>query len=174
MFLCFSLNSHIFLSIKNYIKQVENICDRLVEIDGKNKELYEFNTKEYISKLQELDEEITKNICDFGSRNIVIFHNTFNYFARDYGLNVVGTVEREHGRTPSASELATIIDEIKINNVKAIFVEPEYSIKVVDTIAKETGSKVYILNSITSGENNKNEYINIMKENLRVLKEALD
>ena len=168
------VNSHIFVSVKNYIKQVKNICEELVKVDNKNKELYEFNTKEYITKLQELDKEITEEVDSLRYKNIVTFHNTFDYFAKDYGLNVVGTVESEHGKTPSASELAILIENMKNNNVKAIFVEPEYSIKVVDTIAKETKVKIYTLNPITSGKNNKDEYINIMKENLNTLKEALN
>ena len=167
-------NSHVFVSVKNYIKQVQNICDGLVKVDSKNKDKYEFNTKEYIDKLKVLDEEITKKTLGFENKNIVTFHNTFNYFANDYGLNVVGVIENEHGKTPSAYEIATLIETIKKEDVKAIFVEPEYSIKVVDTIARETGVKVYTLNPITYGKNNKDEYINIMKENINVLKEALN
>ena len=162
-----------YQSVKNYIKQVQNICDELVKIDGMNKEKYASNTKAYIAKLQKLEQEISTNMAELNSKNIVTFHNTFDYFAHDYGLKVVGVVENEHGKTPSAGEIATLIENIKDNNVQAIFVEPEYSLKLVDTISKETGAKVYMLNPVTSGENNKDEYINIMRENLNVLKEAL-
>lgn len=166
-------NPHIFVSVKNYIKQVQNICDELVKVDSKNKEKYEENTKAYIAKLEELEQDIANTISTLNSKNIVTFHNTFDYFAKDYGLNVIGVIENEHGKTPIAGEIAVLIESIKHNNVKAIFVEPEYSIKLVDTISKETGAKVYMLNPVTSGENNKDEYINIMRENLNELKEAL-
>lgn len=166
-------NPHVFVSVKNYIKQVQNICDKLAKIDSANKERYESNTKSYIAKLQELEQDIANTIATLDSKNIVTFHNTFDYFASDYGLNVVGAIENEHGKTPSAGEISSLIENIKSNNVKAIFVEPEYSLKLVDTIAKETGAKVYMLNPVTSGENNKDAYINIMRENLNVLKEAL-
>jgi len=167
-------NSHVFVSVKNYIKQVQNICNELIKLDSKNKEVYELNTQSYVERLQELDKEINNQISSLSSKNIVTFHNTFDYFAKDYGLNVVGIIESEHGKTPSASEIATLVENIKTNNVKAIFVEPEYSLKIVDTVAKETGVKVYVLHSMTSGKNNKDEYINIMKENLNTLKEALN
>jgi len=167
-------NSHIFGSVKNYINQVQNICDGLVKIDSKNKEKYEYNTKAYISKLQTLDQEIMVQIAYLKHKNIITSHNTFDYFAKDYGLNVVDVIENEHGKTPSAHEIASLIDTIKREDIKAIFVEPEYSIKIVDTLAKETGTKVYTLSPITSGENNKDEYINIMKQNLIILKEALN
>jgi zinc transport system substrate-binding protein len=66
-----------------------------------------------------------------------------------------------------------LIENIKNNNVKAIFVEPEYNLKIVNAISKETGAKIYTLNPVTFGENSKEEYINIMNKNLKVLKEAL-
>ena len=167
------INTHIFVSIRNYIKQVQNICDRLAELDDVNADEYKQNTAEYILKLKELEQEIENAMATIGNRNIVTFHNTFDYFAKDYGLNVIGTIENEHGKNPSAGEIAELVENINKNNVQAIFVEPEYNVKIVDAIAKETGAKVYTLNPVTSGENKKNEYINIMRENLKVLKEAL-
>lgn len=167
------INPHVFVSVKNHIKQVQNICNELVKIDSENKEKYEENTREYIAKLEKLEKDIAENMAGLNNKNIVTFHNTLEYFAKDYELNVVGVIENEHGKTPSAGEIATLIEIIKNNNVKSIFVEPEYSLKLVDTIAKETGAKVYMLNPVTSGKNNKDEYINIMSQNLRVLKEAL-
>jgi len=166
-------NTHIFVSVRNYIKQVQNICDRLIEMDSKNADKYRQNTEAYIINIQELEQEIENAIANINSRNIVTFHNTFDYFAKDYGLNVIETIENEHGKNPSAGEIAELVENIKKNNVHAIFVEPEYNVKIVDTIAKETGAKVYVLNPVTSGENEKDEYINIMRENLRVLKQAL-
>lgn len=167
-------NAHVFVSIRNYIKQVQNICDRLVQIDAANETKYKQNTFQYITKLKVLEQEIGSFMSKELKRNIVTFHNTFDYFAKDYGLNVIGTIENEHGKTPSAGEIAELIEKIKSSNVQAIFVEPEYSIKIVDTISRETGIKIYTLNPITTGKNEKNEYINIMRENLRVFKEALE
>ncbi len=167
------INTHIFVSVRNYIRQVQNICDRLMKIDSVNMDKYKENTEAYIGKLQELEREIGSVMSSVKNKNIVTFHNTFDYFAKDYGLNVIGTIENEHGKNPSAGEIAELVERIKKNNVHAIFVEPEYNVKIVDAIAKETGAKVYTLNPVTSGENKKDEYINIMKENLRVLKETL-
>ena len=166
-------NAHIFVSVKNYIKQVQNICDKLVKIDSANAEKYIQNTKKYIAKLEELETQIQIVMNKINNKNIVTFHNTFDYFAADYGLNIIGTIENEHGKTPSASEIAQLIEDMKEHNVQAIFVEPEYNIKIVNAISKETGAKIYELNAITYGKNNKDEYINIMKNNLTVLKEAL-
>lgn len=167
------INPHIFVSVKSYIKQVQNICDELCKLDVKNKEIYEQNTREYISNLEELDKEIAMELSELNNKNIVASHNSLDYFAKDYGLNITGVIESEHGKAISAGELAHIIENIKENNVQAIFVEQEYNLKMVETISKETGVSVYMLNPVTSGKNNKEEYINIMKDNLKVIKGAL-
>jgi ABC-type Zn uptake system ZnuABC Zn-binding protein ZnuA len=57
--------------------------------------------------------------------------------------------------------------------VKCIFVETGYNASIANTIAKEANVKVYELNPVTSGKNNKDEYIKIMRANLEVIKEAL-
>ena len=65
---------------------------------------------------------------------------------------------------------------IKTNNIKALFTEPQYSSKVATTISNETGAKVYELDPIVTGDSTPDsydDYINKMKENLNVLKEAL-
>jgi len=166
-------NSHIFVSIANYIKQIENITEGLVELDSKNAEAYLNNSREYIKELEELKAEIEEVINAIPNKNIVTFHESFDYFAREFGLNVVTKIEKEHGESASASEIVDIVKEIKERNVKAIFVETGYNSGIATTIAKEAGVKIYELNPVTSGKNEKTEYITIMKENLEVIKNAL-
>ena len=110
---------------------------------------------------------------DIKYKNIVTFHEAFPYFAEEFGLNIVGVVEREPGSQPSAKELKETIENIKKLDVKAIFVEPQYSPKVAETISKETGIKVYILDPIVTGDMNIDEYTTVMDSNLETLKEAL-
>ena len=167
------VNSHVFVSVRNHIKQVENICSKLVKIDYKNKDKYEENTKIYIEKLKVLEKDIIENIKSIKNTNIITFHNSFEYFAQEYGLNIIEVIEKEHGEMPSAGELARIIQSAKMSGVNVIFVEPEYNVKTVSSIAKEIGAKIYVLNPVTNGEKNKDEYLNIMRKNLNVLKEAL-
>lgn len=168
-----SYNSHIYLSIENYIKQIENITDELVKLDSNNKDKYLSNTREYIKDLEELKKDIASVVNRIENKNIVVYHESFDYFANEFGLNVVSKIEKEHGEAASASEIVSVVKEIKEHGVKCIFVETGYNVSIANTIAKEAGVKVYELNPVTSGKNDKDEYINIMRENLKVLKEAL-
>ena len=125
---------------------------------------------------KELKKEMHETLDDISEENkrIVTFHEAFEFFAEEFGLTVVGVVEREPGTQPSAGELAEIIDTVKEMNAKAIFVEPQYSKTAADTISNETNIPIYTLDPVVSGELEKDAYEKIMKDNLNNLKEALE
>lgn len=166
-------NPHVWLSVKNAIKQVENIENKLIEYDISNKEKYSKNANEYIQQLINLDNKIHNELDGIVNKNIITFHEAFPYFAKEYSLNIVGVVQREAGSEPSAKELQETIEKIKDLDVKAIFVEPQYSTKAAETISKETNIKVYTLDPIVTKESNDSSYIEVMNKNLETLKEAL-
>ena len=166
-------NPHVWLSVKNAIKQVENIESKLIEYNPENKDVYSNNTKEYVSNLNELDTKIHNELDKIQNKNIVTFHEAFPYFAKEYNLNIVAVVEREPGSEPSAKELQETIEKIKKLDVKAICVEPQYSTKSAQTISKETNVGICTLDPIVTEESKNSSYIEIMNKNLETLKEAL-
>ncbi|WP_296644827.1 metal ABC transporter substrate-binding protein [Romboutsia sp. 13368] len=166
-------NPHVWLSVKNAIKQVQNIESKLIEYNPENKDIYSNNTKEYVSQLNELDTKIHTELDKIENKNIVTFHEAFPYFAKEYNLNIVAVVQREAGSEPSAKELQETIEKIKKLDVKAICVEPQYSTKSAETISKETNVKVCTLDPIVTEESKNSSYIDIMNKNLETLKEAL-
>lgn len=165
-------NPHVWLSVENAIKQVENIENKLIEYNSINKDKYSQNAREYIEQLSNLDNKIHSELDNIKNKNIVTFHEAFPYFAKEYGLNIVGVVQREAGSESSAKELQETIEKIKKLDVKAICVEPQYSTKAAETISKETNVKVYTLDPIVTEESKNSSYIDIMNKNLETLKEA--
>lgn len=166
-------NAHIWVSVSLYIKQVENICDKLKLANPQNAELYEENKIEYVKELETLKQEMESSLKDIENKNVVTFHEAFDFFAEEFGLNVVAVIEREPGTSPSAREVAKIIDKINAEDVDAIFVEPQYSKTAANTISVETNIPIFELDPIVSGKMEKEEYVRIMKKNLIVLLEAL-
>lgn len=167
-------NAHVWVSISGAIKEVNNIAEGLASFDVKNANAYRENAKSYVKLLQAQSDKMHKELDMFKNKDIVTFHEAFPYFAKEFGLNIVAVVEREPGSEPSAGELAGLIDTIKSTNVKVLFAEPQYSQKAAESIAKQTGAKVYLLDPIVTGENNAppDSYIKTMDENLKVLVEA--
>ena len=166
-------NPHVWVSIDLHIHQIEEITHKLTEIDSDNKEKYEQNAKSYIAKLEALSEQMHSELDKLPNKDIITFHEAFYYFAEEFGLNVMAVIEREPGTSPSARDVADIIDTVKEYDVSAIFVEPQYLKTAANTISNETGVKVYELDPATSGAFEKDAYIKIMEKNLEVLKEAL-
>lgn len=169
-------NAHIWVSVSGNIDQVKNISSQLKELDPENKTQYEDNTNEYVSKLESLSTEMHAELDSLSNRTIITFHEAFPYFAKEFDLNIAGVIQIEPDSEPSAKEIENIIQTIEDNNITALFTEPQYSSKVASTIAAETGAKVYELDPIVTGDATADaydDYINKMKENLNVLKEAL-
>lgn len=169
-------NPHVWVSITKNIEQVKNIAKGLSEYDPANAAKYEENANAYIQKLEDLRAEMHEAIDNLPNRNIITFHEAFPYFAEEFNLNIVDVVEVEAGTEPSPKQLEETIEIAKANNVKSLFTEPQYAAKAAETIAKETGIKLYTLDPIVTGDSTPDsydDYINKMKENLETLKEAL-
>lgn len=167
-------NPHIWLSVENYIKQVQNVTNGLVIVDPTHEKTYKENCEKYISKLNELKNQLSADLSELKGKDIITFHKAFSYFAKDFGLNIAGTINDEPENEPSAKQISDVINTIKEKNIKSIFTEPQYSSSCADIIAKETGVKIYTLDPAVTGENSKDSYINIMKENAKTLKSALN
>lgn len=166
-------NAHIWVSVSNCIKQVETITDGIIKLDPEHENEYRKNSKAYIAKLTALKNEMESGLADISDRNIITFHEAFDYFADEFNLDIVSVIEREPGSEPNAKDLAAIIDLTNETGVKALFVEPQYPDTSADIIAAETNAEVYTLDPGVSGDMNKDAYITMMKENLKVLQKAL-
>ena len=165
-------NPHIWLSPINAIKQVENIRDALVSRDPVNAETYRANAATYIRKLQGLDTEIRAVTRSFPNRNLITFHDTFPYFARDYGFNVVATFEEFPGKEPSPKAIEQLRKTIADGNVCALFSEPQYSPKAMQIIGKEFKVPVVQLDPMETGDGSKDFYERVTRKNMDALVEA--
>lgn len=165
-------NPHAWVSISNVIVQVENLSRALGEFDPQRKELYSRNAAGYIARLEALRARMSAELAPYKGRPMITFHEAFPYFAREFGFQIAGVVEREPGSEPSARELAETIEIIRKNRIPALFSEPQYPAGAARVIARETGARVYVLDPAVTGPDEDDAYIRIMENNLAVLKEA--
>ena len=169
-------NPHVWLSVTDAILQVKNIAEQLKAADPKHADAYEKNAAAYIKKLEALKAEMHAELDTVPHKDIVTFHEAFPYFAKEFGLNIISVVEREPGTEPTPAELQATIEQVKKLPVKVLFTEPQYSPSAAETIARETGAKIYTLDPVVTGEANDqalNAYIDTMKKNMETLKTAL-
>lgn len=169
-------NPHVWLSVTDAITQVRNIADQLKEADPAHADSYEKNAAAYIKKLTALKSEMHASLDNVPHKDIVTFHEAFPYFAKEFNLNIIGVVEREPGTEPTPTELQETIEQVNALPTKVLFTEPQYSPAAAETIARETGAKIYTLDPVVTGEATpaaKNAYIDTMTQNMKVLQEAL-
>ena len=170
------INPHVWLSVTYAMQQVKSIQRQLCEIDPAHADIYKKNTLNYLNELAVLRDEMHFALDNLPNKDIVTFHEAFPYFAAEFKLNIAAVIEREPGTEPTPQELADTIKTVNNLPVKVLFTEPQYSQKAAETIARETGAKIFTLDPITTGESkfeNRQDYLNKMRQNMKTLQEAL-
>lgn len=167
-------NPHIWLDVEIAKSMVKRIVTALVSIDNIHAPYYEERGNKYTAELDRLDQTIYKETVLFRIKKYVSFHPAWEYFARRYGLESAGVIESVPGKSPTPLEIKHIIENIKTHEVKAVFAEPQFNPKVAEVIAREAGIKVLMLDPMGGqGIKERESYIDIMKYNLKVLREAM-
>jgi ABC-type Zn uptake system ZnuABC Zn-binding protein ZnuA len=175
-----AVDPHFWLDPNNVVKYVENIRDGLSTADPAGAATYQANAAAYIAKLKELDRWIADRVKEVpeARRLLVTNHESFGYFADRYGFKIVGTLlpSVSTESSPSAQQLAQLIDRIKAAGVKAIFLETGTNPQLADQVVTETGSRVITnlySHSLTAAGGPAPTYIDMMKFNTTTIVDAL-
>lgn len=172
-------DEHIWTSPKNAIKLVNAIYDAIIKKDNNNAKLYKSNKDKYVKSLEDLDKEIT-DIVSKASRKTLIFGDRFpfKYFVNDYGLDYFAAFPGCSSETePSVKTVSFLIDKVRKEKIPVIFYLEMSNKRQASLIAEETGAKTLMFHSIhnlTKEEfDAKLTYVDLMKQNISNLKEAL-
>ncbi len=138
------VNPHLWLNVAYAERYVDRIADALVAARPSETDAIRSSAAAYRSTLADLDASIRSRIGALPEdhRRVVSFHDAFPYYAAAYGLDIVGVVVPVPGQEPSASEVAALVDAIRAAGATAIFAEAQFTPKVADQIAAETGATV--------------------------------
>jgi zinc transport system substrate-binding protein len=172
------VDPHIWLGFNNSQIMVSNIVKILAEKDPVNADFYNTNASLYIKKLSTLDESYKNTLSVCKTREVVYGgHYAFGYLAKRYNLEYVSAQGFSPDSEPTAKDMVTLIDQIKKGNINYIFYEELASPKIAETLSRETGAKLLLLNGAhnLSKEEMKNNvsFLSIMEKNLVNLKTGL-
>jgi ABC-type Zn uptake system ZnuABC Zn-binding protein ZnuA len=136
-------NPHLWMDPVHAIGYVELIRDELSRADPDSEETYRRNADRYAEVLEALDRAIAEAVQTIPERNraLLTFHDSFAYPARRYGLRVIGAIQPSDFSEPSAAEVASLIDQIREEDVPAIFGSEVFPSPVLEQIAKEGGAR---------------------------------
>jgi len=138
---------HIWLSPRLVKIQAANICRALAEYDSAHADFYNKNLDKFKARLDTTDAAIKEKLAPFRGSRFYAFHPSYGYFGDDYGL-VQLAVEIE-GKEPSARQLATLIERARAEQVRVIFVQPQYAVKTAETITRAVGGRVVELDPLS-------------------------
>lgn len=168
-----TINPHIWLSIRNAIKMMENIYNKMIQIDLENQSYYYTNYLENKALFESLDQKYINTLSSKKSNYIATTHEAFGYLCNDYGLEEIAIMGISNAESPTASELAKINDELKEKKIRVIFGESGESDSFSDSIASSLKIKKSSLNTIEALNDSTKDYLSLMEDNLQKIKEAL-
>ncbi|HSO28535.1 MAG TPA: metal ABC transporter substrate-binding protein [Candidatus Sulfomarinibacteraceae bacterium] len=137
-------NPHLWLDVSLARQYVTRIAEALAAADTAGAAAFAAGAAAYDIRLADLDDWVRAQLATIPpvDRQVVTFHDALPYFARAYGLVIVGVAVEAPGQDPSAGEIAGLVDAIRESGVQAIFSEDQFPTALVDQIGRETGASV--------------------------------
>ena len=170
-----SFDSHIWLNPQNAIIMIDECLEAFCRVDPHNSNYYRKNAEDYKKEILELDKEL-EELINNSSRKEIAFAGEFayTYFIDRYNLKFISVYNNcGEGQEPSIAKVKSVIDYINNYSIPVVFYEELSEGSVAKMIDSETKARSAVLYSIHNGDIDKDSYISLMKENYKVLEEAL-
>ena len=137
---------HIWLSPVLVAQQADTIYQFLAALDPANRDFYRENLDAFLADIAMLQDDIRATLEGVESRNFIVFHPAWGYFADDFDLTMIPV--EVGGQEPSASELADVIRQAQDLNATVVFAQPEFSTTAAETIASQIGGEVMLISPL--------------------------
>jgi len=143
---CGDGDPHIWLSPRLYAVMASNTTAALSQLLPEARATFEARRDAVVKEIQTIDAELQRTFEAIPIKTYVVYHPSWTYVAKDYGLTLL--VIEQDGKTPSARHLTRISEQAKAAGVRKVFTEPQYDKRPAQTIAKQLGARVEVLNSL--------------------------
>jgi len=160
---------HIWLSPENAKRMARNIRDGLSKKYPRYAEQFDENCEKLLAELDTLQRYGEEQLAKLTCRELIPFHDGFQYFAQAFDLTILEAVEEESGSEASAKELIHLIRLVQSHELPAVFTEKSGSVSAADILSRETGCAVFALDMAMAGDS----YFDAMYHNIDTVKEAL-
>jgi zinc/manganese transport system substrate-binding protein len=174
------VDPHWWQDPRNSIRAVAAVRDALIRADPDGRAGYERRAAAYTRRLRALDAQIADCIgrVPAAKRKLVTTHDALGYFARRYGVEVVGAVipSLSTQAQPSARDVNELVDQIRAEGVEAIFPEAAVSQKLEQAISREAGAEVggeLYADTLGPQDSDGATYLGAMRANARALAEGM-
>ncbi|HBI14074.1 MAG TPA: ABC transporter substrate-binding protein [Desulfobulbaceae bacterium] len=141
------LDPHTWLDPNLALAQAQRMHSTLVTLDPEGREDYDRNLARLTDDLHEIDRTVRTILQPLAGQTIYVFHPSYGYFCKAYNLKqkAINVLGKETG----AQHLARLIEEAKRDKVRVIFVQPQFSEKTAEAIARSIGGRVVALDPLS-------------------------
>ena len=136
-------NPHLWPNPLYALRYAELVHEQLAKLDPTNKDYYAENLARFRKRIENLDRGIRAAVQTIPSNNrkLLTYHDSWAYFAREYGMVVIGAIQPSSFSEPSAREVAQLIDQIRALRLPAVFGSEVFPSPVMEQIAREGGAQ---------------------------------
>jgi manganese/iron transport system substrate-binding protein len=172
-------NPHLWMNVPYAARYAELLRDWFSELDPQNAAAYAANFTAYKARLDQLDGLIRSGVASVPPQNrkLLTYHDSWAYWAREYGFTIIGAVQASDFSDPSPQEVARLVDQIKAEKVPAVFGSEVFPSPVLEQIARESGARFVdeLRDDEPPGDQNAPEhtYLGMLKKDMQVMTEAL-
>jgi ABC-type Zn uptake system ZnuABC Zn-binding protein ZnuA len=162
------------------LRYAELVRDQLAAMDPDNATYYGDNLERFRAKVEKVDQAIRTAVATVpeSNRKLLTYHDSWAYFARQYGMEVIGAVQPSNFSQPSVREVAELIDQVKDLGLPAVFGSEVFSSDVLESIASEAGAQFIddLADDDLPGKPGDPEhtYLGLIKQNMVAMIPALD
>ena len=158
-------NSHTFISFTNAIQQSRLIARKLGELRPADADAFSKNASAYADTLRAIQGAAAAKLATAKIKRVVTVHDGYTYLLQEFGIELAGVVQPAHGLTPSAKELADMIELMKKDSITIVFTEEDFPERLLATLRDATGAKVYIISHVAVGAYSPAEFETVMAAN---------
>jgi zinc transport system substrate-binding protein len=165
---------HFWLDPDRMAAVAEQVADALAEADPAREEDYRANLRTLEDDLDSLHTDLKEGLSDCERDVVVVSHDAFGYMAVRYGLDFHAIAGLSPDAEPSPAHLRELQDLIRAEGVTTVFSERLASAKMARTLSSDLGLETGVLDPIEglSDETAEEDYLSLMRQNLRTLQEA--
>jgi len=151
----------------------QNILEGFSRLAADGRPTFERNRQAFLDQLNEAMTRWTKTLEPFRGAKVVVYHPQWIYFLNRFGLVQAATLEDRPGIPASPGHLVRVIQQMKVERIKVIIVEPWNDRKLAERVAQEAGAKAIVLASMVGGVKGADSYIGAIDYNVNELSRAL-
>ncbi len=141
-------DAHIWLSPFNAKVMAAAIAGELGSLDPKNASVYRDNADRLAQRIDAMEINIASRLAAVRSTPFVTFHDAFQYFEENFGLNAVGSVAVSPDGLPSARRIMTLREKIVESGVRCVFREPQFESALVQILIEDSDARAFVLDPL--------------------------